>query len=39
MEENKNVNNSEINGFDSAKQGYTVTPEGGFFETEKIRDL
>ncbi len=32
MDENKNINNSEINGFDSAKRGYTVTPDGSFFE-------
>ncbi len=31
MEENKN-NNSSISGFDSANRGYTVTPEGSFFE-------
>ncbi len=30
MDENKN--NSQINGFDSANRGYTVTPDGGFFE-------
>lgn len=32
MDENKNINNSEINGFDSVKRGYTVTPDGSFFE-------
>lgn len=31
MEENKN-NNSSVSGFDSVNRGYTVTPEGGFFE-------
>ncbi len=31
MDENKN-NNSQLNGFDSVNRGYTVTPDGGFFE-------
>lgn len=32
MEENKNVNNSEVDGFDSATRGYTVTPDGSFYD-------
>ncbi len=32
MEENKNNFESEVKGFDSVDRGYTVTPEGGFFE-------
>ncbi len=38
MDENKNVNNYNNDGFDSITRGYTVTPEGGFFDGQKIPD-
>lgn len=33
--DNENKNFGELNGFDSADNGYTVTPEGGFYNKPK----